>query len=93
METVVDTIARIKLIVMKDWFIEQPDDAKNPYIKPVRVIAPAYIENVDPTRRACHVLEEVASNFARQVSAHECAKSTKRNRPKRIKNTEPARPK
>jgi hypothetical protein len=75
--------ARLK--EMKNLFNVQGSAAKKPYIRPVSVIAPAYIPTVDPTRTICQKLPSEFSHFSRQVSDQECAKSIRRMRPRIMK--------
>lgn len=53
----------------------------------------AYMAAVEPTRIHCHRLEDVGefSQFSRQVSDHEWAKSTRRTSPSRMNIVAPMR--
>lgn len=76
---------RMRLNVMKNRFSEQSEPAKYAYSKPVRVIVKIYMKAVELMRIHCHRLDEGEfSQFSRQVSDQECAKSTRRTRPSKM---------
>lgn len=83
---------RVRLNEMKKRLSVQPELAKYAYRTPVIANVAAYMPAVEPTRIHCHRLELLEfSQFSRQVSDHEWAKSTKRTRPRRTKTVAPIR--
>lgn len=92
MQIIVIKMHKDKLNEMKKRFSVHEGPAKNAYITPVRAMVAAYIPAVEPIRTHCHMLELVEfSQFSRQVSDQECAKSTRRTRPKRMNMVAPMR--
>ena len=87
----VTRIQRAKFNEIKNWLRVQPDPAKKAYNTAVREIVVAYVSAVDPMRIHCHRVESDTSQFSRQVSVQECAKSTSRTRPRRMKIVAPSR--
>lgn len=83
------TSVRMRLMVIAAWFMEHPDPAKNTYMTTVRTKLPTYMPRVDDTRIVFQSVESVSSIRSRQVSAHECAKSTRRTSPMSKKMTAP----
>ena len=79
----------VRLKEIKNLLSVQGSAAKNPYIIPVKVIAPAYIPTVDPMRTICQKLPSEFSQLSRHVSDQVCAKSTKRISPRRMKMQAP----
>ena len=74
---------RARLNEMKNRFIVQPEPAKKANMTLVSAIVAAYMPAVEPSRIHCQRLEfEEFSQFSRQVSDQECAKSTRRTRPR-----------
>jgi hypothetical protein len=89
---IVKMMQRARLNEMKNRFKVQSDPAKKPYMTPVNAIVAAYIPAVDPIRIHCHKLEFVEfSQFSRHISDQQCAKSTRRTRPRRMNNVAPMR--
>ena len=83
---------RARLNEMKKRLSVQPEPAKYAYNTPIIANVAAYIPAVEPTRIHCHMLELLEfSQFSRQVSDHEWAKSTRRTRPRRTKIVAPMR--
>lgn len=81
-----------RLNEMKNRFNVHPDPAKNANITPVKAIVAAYIPAVEPMRIHCHIFDELeASQFSRHVSDQECAKSTRRTRPRSMNIVAPMR--
>ena len=76
---------------MKNLLRVQPESAKKPYMTPVKAIVAAYIPAVEPMRIHCQIFEFELSQFSRQVSDHECAKSTSKTRPRSMKTVAPMR--
>ena len=79
---------RMRLNVMKNWLSVHDWPAKKPYISPVSVMVSAYMPAVDPTRTHYQRFESEFSQFLRQVSVDEWAKST-RTRPMKMKTVAP----
>lgn len=80
-----------RLSDIKNWLSEQPEFPKNPYRMPVKAMVPAYIPAVDPMSIHCQRFELEFSQFSRQVSDQECAKSTRRTSPRRMNMVAPIR--
>lgn len=77
---------------MKKRLSPQPELVKYAYSTPVIANVAAYMQAVELTRIHCHMLELLEfSQFSRQVSDQEWAKSTKRTRPRRTKMVAPMR--
>ena len=89
METKETRIHSARLNEIKNRFSVQDSAAKKPYMRPIRVIAPAYMPTVEPTSTNCQKLLSETSHFSRQVSDHEWAKSTRRTKPRMIKMQAP----
>ena len=83
-------IQSARLSEMKNRLSVHPGLAKKAYSTPVTAMAAAYIPAVDPRRTHCQRFEfGEFSQFSRQVSDQECAKSTSRTRPKTMKMVAP----
>ena len=83
---------RARLNEMKKRLSVQPELVKYAYRTPVIANVATYMLAVEPTRIHCHMLELLEfSQFSRQVSDQEWAKSTKRTRPRRTKMVAPMR--
>ena len=83
---------KARLNEMKNRFNVHSGPAKKPYITPVSAMVAAYIPAVEPMRTHCHRFEfDEFSQFSRHISDQQCAKSTRRTRPRRIKNVAPMR--
>ena len=82
---------RARLNEMKNRLSEHPDPEKKPYSSPVSVMVNAYMAAVDPMRIHCQRLDDEFSQFSRHVSDHECAKSTRRTRPRSMNMVAPIR--
>ena len=81
---------RTRLDVMKNWLRVHDWPAKKPYMIPVSVIVSAYMPAVYPTRIHCQIFGSEFSEFWRQISVHEWAKSARRARPMRMKTVSPS---
>jgi hypothetical protein len=80
-----------RLNEMKNRLRVHPEPAKKAYRTPVREMVPAYMAAVETMRIHCHRLESDFSQFSRQVSDHEWAKSTRRTKPRSMKIVAPIR--
>lgn len=87
---IVMRMQRARLNDMKKRLSVHPEAAKKAYMTPVSAIEAAYIDAVEPMRIHCHILDEGEdSQFSRHVSDQECAKSTRRTRPRRMNTVAP----
>ena len=83
---------RARLNEMKKRLSVQPELVKYAYSTPVIANVAAYMPAVEQMRIHCHRLELLEfSQFSRQVSDQEWAKSTKRTSPRRTKMVAPMR--
>jgi hypothetical protein len=80
-----------RLNEMKNRLSVHPEPAKKAYRTPVRAMVPAYMAAVEMMRIHCQRLESDFSQFSRQVSDHEWAKSTRRTKPRSMKIVAPIR--
>ena len=91
MHSIVIIMHNTKSNETKNLFNVHPDPEKKTKSKIIMTMVKIYIAAVDANRIHCQMFEPSMefSQLLRQVSDHECAKSTNKTRPMRMKRTEP----